>query len=98
MSSQSPRRANDNSLWLKIVTALAAIGFVVLLVVLVMQMATGSGSTGAGPKLVVDQEKIDFGRVIFDKPVRAVFTLKNVGDQPLQIPNRNIPLRLVEGC
>jgi hypothetical protein len=97
MGRRHAPRADDNTRLLKIVTALAASGFVVLLIILAMQMAGGS-SSGAGSRLAVDQEKIDFGRVPYEKMVRAVFTVKNVGDQPLHFASREIPVSLLEGC
>ncbi len=53
----------------------------------------GSRSSGAGvpaqvtgkPKLAVDREQIDFGKLPLDKTVKATFVLSNIGDQPLQI-------------
>ncbi len=79
------------------VTVVAAVAFVVLVMFLATQFAAPSGGTG-GPKLVVDQERIDFGRVAFDKRVRAIFTITNAGDQPLQLATTDIPVKLVEGC
>jgi len=38
-----------------------------------------------GPKLSVDRDSIDFGKLPLDIPVKAEFKLKNVGDQPLAI-------------
>jgi hypothetical protein len=76
---------------------MAAILFVVLAVVLAVQMGTPDANS-TGPKLQIDREKIDFGRVVYDKSVRAVFTLSNVGDRPLQIADRQISTRVVEGC
>ena len=50
-----------------------------------------------GPKLAVDQEKIDFGTVPLDKSVKASFKLTNVGDQPLQI--EGLPkVAVKQGC
>ncbi len=99
MSAGQHRRAGGLNL-LAIITAAAVIGFFVLLGVLVFQEMGGSpGSSGSsGPRLAVDRERIDLGRVVYDKSVRAVFTIKNVGDQPLQISERQITVKLVEGC
>lgn len=54
---------------------------------------TASGS----PKLVIDQEQIDFGDVPLNKMVKASFTLSNSGDQPLIISNSPVA-EVVEGC
>ncbi len=50
-----------------------------------------------GPKLSVDRDSIDFGKLPLDLPVRAEFKLKNVGDQPLAIKGEP-RVELVKGC
>jgi hypothetical protein len=99
MSVGRNRRAGGPNV-LAIITVASAIGFIVLLGVLAFQVIGegGSSSGSSGPRLAVDRERIDFGRVVYDKTVRAVFTVKNVGDQPLQIAERQIAVKLVEGC
>ncbi len=83
-----------------VITIASAIGFIELLGVFLFQVMgeRGSSSGSSGPRLAVDRERIDFGRVVYDKTVRAVFTVRNVGDQPLQIAERQIAVKLVEGC
>ncbi len=49
------------------------------------------------PKLSVDRDSIDFGKVPLDQTVRAEFKLKNVGDQPLRIVGEP-RVELVKGC
>ncbi len=50
-----------------------------------------------GPRLVADPATLDFGRVRVEQPVRAAFTLRNTGDQPLQI--LEVPrVEVVDGC
>ncbi len=49
------------------------------------------------PKLAVAQQKIDFGKVPLDRPIKATFKLSNVGDQPLQILNRPV-VEVKQGC
>jgi hypothetical protein len=59
--------------------------------------ATPTPSVTPGPRLVVEKETLNFGRIRFDQWVRAQFRITNAGTQPLalQVP----PLvRLVEGC
>ncbi len=99
MGAGRPRRASGPNLLL-LITLAAAVGFVALLGVLVYQgTSVNAGSTqSAGPRLAVDRERIDLGRVVYDKTVRAVFTVSNVGDKPLQIADRQIAVKLVEGC
>lgn len=49
------------------------------------------------PRLQVDQESIDLGNRIFNQPVRAVFTVKNIGDGSLQLAAPKIAT-VLEGC
>lgn len=53
------------------------------------------GSIGA--RLQVDRERIDLGNQIFDRPVRAVFTAKNVGDETLKLEAPRVAT-VLEGC
>ncbi len=50
-----------------------------------------------GPRVQVDKEQIDLGRRIFNQPVRAVFTITNVGDDTL---NLSVPrvVTALKGC
>ena len=57
----------------------------------------GPAETARGPRLAVDQEKIDFGEVKVNQMVKARFVLTNAGDQPLQIAGEPA-VRVVEGC
>jgi hypothetical protein len=60
------------------------------------QAAKAPQFTG-GPKLAVDQAKIDFGTLPLDKPVKASFKLTNVGDQTLEIAG--LPkVEVKQGC
>jgi hypothetical protein len=82
-------------------------GGAVLLVLVGIALLSGlgrgsSGSNGAPqvvgqPKLAVDREQIDFGRVPLNIPVRATFKLSNLGDQPLQILNQPV-VEVKQGC
>ncbi len=49
------------------------------------------------PKLAVDQEKIDFGRVPLNKPVKATFKLTDTGDKPLTL-NGTPEISVLKGC
>lgn len=53
--------------------------------------------TGA-PRLAVSQEVVDFGDVPVSQPVRAVFHVRNVGDQTLRVLDNEPLLTVVEGC
>jgi hypothetical protein len=59
--------------------------------------AGASGGGGRGPQLAVNQEKIDFGNLPFDKTVRAEFKVENTGDRNLTL-DVSTPIRVVEGC
>jgi hypothetical protein len=49
------------------------------------------------PRLVVDQEMIDFGDVQFEVPVQASFQITNVGDQPLRF-TKQPAIQVAAGC
>jgi hypothetical protein len=60
--------------------------------------ATGSPAQVTGqPRLAVDRQQIDFGKVPLDKPIKATFVLSNVGDQPLQILGEPV-IEVKQGC
>lgn len=49
------------------------------------------------PNLVVDRERLDFGKVPVEQLVKAEFELSNTGDQPLQILGAP-QVEVREGC
>ncbi len=73
-------------------------GAAVILVVGLFFLLSGN-STGAktGPRLTVDRDRIDFGRVPLDKTVRAEFKVTNTGDRPLTLDS-SAPVQAVQGC
>jgi len=83
-------------------------GLGVVLIVVVGFLAWRGGTSGAksasatpqvtgSPKLSVDRDSIDFGKLPLGQTVRAEFKLKNIGDQPLAI--KGAPrVELVKGC
>jgi hypothetical protein len=49
------------------------------------------------PRLQVSQDVLDFGKVALNRPVKATFKLKNVGDQDLYV--RGTPqIEVKQGC
>jgi hypothetical protein len=84
---------------------LAGGALLVIIIGIVLLTNQGRGSSGpsspapvAGqPKLLLDREQIDFGKVPLDLPVKAAFKLTNVGDQPLQILNQPV-VEVKQGC
>ncbi len=55
------------------------------------------GNAATSPRLLVDQDRIDFGQVPYNKPVKAVFQLRNGGDQTLRIVGEP-QVDVVKGC
>ncbi|MBZ0304358.1 MAG: DUF1573 domain-containing protein [Anaerolineae bacterium] len=51
-----------------------------------------------GPRIALAEDVIDFGDVPVNKPVEAVFRVRNIGDQVLRILDYEPPVELVEGC
>jgi hypothetical protein len=84
--------------WLLYV-GVAALALIIVGVVLLWRQPaqTGSPEQASGPRLALNQEKIDFGQVPVEKVVKATFQVKNVGDAPLQILNQP-QVRVVQGC
>ncbi len=78
-----------------VIIALLAVGY--SLFTRVYQSPRGANAGVIGPRLQVDNEQIDLGRRIFNQPVRAVFTIKNVGDGTL---NLSVPrvVTALKGC
>jgi len=59
--------------------------------------ASATPQVTGSPKLSVDRDSIDFGKVPLDQTVRAEFKLKNIGDRPLRILGEP-RVELVKGC
>lgn len=82
-------------------------GLVLVAVGLFLVRGSPAGSGGATaaapiqvtgkPKLAVDQEKIDFGRVPLNKPVKATFKLTDTGDKPLTLAGTPA-VSVLKGC
>ncbi len=75
-------------------------GAAVLLIAGLFLIFSNSGGTSGkqvGPHLTVDRERIDFGRVPLDKPVRAEFKVTNTGDGPLTL-DTTAPVQVLQGC
>jgi hypothetical protein len=60
-------------------------------------VSTGPSKVGGQPKLALDRQEIDFGKVPLDIPVTAVFTISNAGDAPLKILNEPV-VEVKQGC
>lgn len=77
--------------------ALVLLGALLLLRPADEPAAPAPAAGGGAPRLAVDQEKIDFGDVKYNTPVKATFRLTNEGDEPLQIIGEPV-VAVVEGC
>jgi hypothetical protein len=77
--------------------ALGVIGTLIVATAIVWWPLTGEKVAAGTPRLVVDHTALDLGRLAFDQPAVAVFTLTNSGDGVLKIvePPR---VRAVKGC
>jgi len=79
------------------------VGLAILVGVAIGAILPRVGATGetariqGGARLAVDRDLIDFGTVRYNQFVDARFRLKNVGDQPLQLPT-SPTVEVVEGC
>jgi len=94
---QAPRPARKRAT-LPIVIAVAA--FILIAAGAVVASRGGESSApkaASAPRLTVDRESIDFGKVPLDVPVKAVFVLSNAGGQPLRILGEPT-IEVKEGC
>ncbi len=98
----SPAASQQRTPW-GLIAGGAAVLLIMLGLVLMLRpsspAATSTSGTPSGdaPRLVVDQRQIDFGKVPLDIPVRATFTLRNGGGQPLQIVSQPV-VEVKQGC
>jgi hypothetical protein len=77
---------------------LAGIAILAAVLVYASQAASRAETAGEiGPRLIVDQEIIDFGEVKMGQPVTASFTLTNTGDETLRLTNEPT-IEVREGC
>ena len=92
MSKKKHRRQN------KLSTPLIALVIGgVLLVAAALFFAFGGSDGGGMPKLVVDQEKIDYGDVKFDTPKTFAIKVTNTGDGALRFKEAPY-IQVLEGC
>jgi hypothetical protein len=98
-STGSPaRQRSRRRFWVSGAICVAILGGVVASMFWLWDGPTGEAAQyRGGPRLAVDKELIDFGAVRYNQFVEARFQLKNVGDQPLQLP-ASPPVEVVEGC
>lgn len=87
----SKRKFNTSSLLLLGGIALVAIAIVAFVW---LALAPSSGGT---PQIQVDNERIDFGKQPFERPVRATFQIRNTGTGTLTLSVPRVAT-LLEGC
>ena len=96
----APKRQTP-ALWLMIAGGVLLLGVVVFAIVSAQagdkNASTGTAPDGGTPKLVVDQEQIDFGDVPMDKPVTATFKIRNEGTGTLVFSAAPY-IEVKEGC
>jgi hypothetical protein len=80
---------------LPFVIGAAVVLFIVIVAIIFTTNQTTAGTASA--RLQVDREQIDFGNQIFDQPVRATFTVTNVGAGALKLDVPRVVTAL-EGC
>ena len=88
------QRANTIKNRAPLILGMVVVVFVIFVVATTMNQTT-VGTLGA--RFQSDVERIDLGKQIFDKPVRATFTIKNVGDSSLRLDVPKVAT-LLEGC
>lgn len=73
------------------------VGALVLALLRNNQQEPYTAEVSGAPNAEVDQTVVDYGDVQFEKPVEAVFNIRNTGDQPLQILGEP-RVELLQGC
>ncbi len=86
-----------NSMMKKIIPLIIGVAVVVFVVLVAVTTVNQTTSGTIGARLQVDQEKIDLGNRVFNQPVRATFTVKNVGDGTLKLETPRVA-NVLEGC
>jgi hypothetical protein len=81
-------------------------GIALLVLLTVVLVACGSGPSAepapkvdsytGGPRLALDNRSLDYGDAAYNQEVKATFSLKNVGDQPLLI--EKVDVKALQGC
>lgn len=62
----------------------------------VPQEAPAGGNPASGPRIAMEKDYLDFGKVAYDQVVRARFPFRNVGDAPLILKEASVSV--LEGC
>lgn len=70
---------------------------IVFLLIRASQQEPYTPEVSGAPNAELDQTVMDYGDVPFNKPVEAVFNIRNTGDQPLQILGE-ARVELLQGC
>jgi hypothetical protein len=80
---------------------LLLIGGIALIAVAILALVwialSPNRSAGGTPQLQVSAERLDLGKQIFDRPVRASFEIQNAGSGTLTLQVPRVPT-VLEGC
>lgn len=89
--------------WIRLLLVVLPLALVAILATAACDEPAAKSSAGqpaqgaaSGPKISVDEDSVDFGRVPLDKEVRKVFNVKNVGSETLQL--RQVQVKVLQGC
>jgi len=98
----NPRRPKRQTLW----SGVAILILFIVVVVGLLQKNTTTESIASSdfkveingaPRIAVKQDTVDYGDQHYNVPVESVFTVGNIGDQPLIIQGQPV-VEVVEGC
>jgi hypothetical protein len=96
-SNPSPASALKTWHLLAGLAVVAVIGGVIAFLVSSSSTSSYVPEVTGRPNLVVDKEVLDYGDVRFEAPVKAVFNVKNTGDEMLRILGEP-RVEIVRGC
>ncbi len=101
MSQKNHARPSRNSNNKKFNTSslllLGGIALVAIAIVAFVWISLAPSSGGGAPQIQVDNERIDFGKQPFERPVRATFQIRNTGKGTLTLSVPRVAT-LLEGC
>ncbi len=97
MDKRIKRGSTSRNIPLPFIGIMAAAALLLVAGIALLVMGSPGEGSKTGPRLSVNQDRIDFGRVPLDKTVRAEFQLTNTGDAVLTL-DTSTPVQVLEGC